>query len=143
MYPCASSAFPNAEDAYAGVAYLEAIFLPALPVPYFPRSVSCSPVPISLHAKIGRVILRGVPACVMPRRSFSKTTMGDIGGGTPTKLHLKTRFLHLIISTITTSKILALRYVIQDIFIFNIFELYKNSSRNEPVVSVQSRGLSV
>src|SRR5438045_7325396 len=71
MYPCASSAFPNAEDAYAGVAYLEAIFLPALPVPYFPRSVSCSPVPISLHAKIGRVILRGVPACVMPRRSFS------------------------------------------------------------------------
>src|SRR5438045_64692 len=70
-YLCASSAFPNAEDAYAGVAYLAAIFLPALPVPYFPRSVSRSPVPISLHAKIGRVILRGVPACVMPRRSFS------------------------------------------------------------------------
>src|SRR5205809_7811179 len=76
MYPCASSAFPNAEDAYAGVAYFAAIFLPALPVPYFPRSVSCSPVPISLHAKIGRVILRGVPACVMPRRSFSHSSRG-------------------------------------------------------------------
>src|SRR5436190_8868428 len=96
MYPCASSAFPNAEDAYAGVAYLAAIFLPALPVPYFPRSVSCSPVPISLHAKIGRVILRGVPACVMPRRSFS---MGE------TYLHsIKLEIRHERIVVLTLSQ---------------------------------------